>query len=62
MIEKQYIQNLVEQKLQGTGYELITLKISAQKQPLSENLLLAENSKNSTVSLDKNLLQLTALS
>ena len=36
MIEKQYIQNLVEQKLQGTGNELITLKISEQKEILHE--------------------------
>ena len=36
MIEKQYIQNLVEQKLQGTGYELITLKISAQNEIILE--------------------------
>ena len=36
MIEKQYIQTLVEEKLQGTGYELITLKISAQDDILIE--------------------------
>ena len=36
MIDKQYIQTLVEEKLQGTGYELITLKISAQNDILIE--------------------------
>ena len=36
MIDKQYIQTLIEEKLQGTGYELITLKISAQQEILLE--------------------------
>lgn len=36
MIDKQHIQTLVEEKLQGTGYELITLKISAQNDILIE--------------------------
>jgi ribosome maturation factor RimP len=36
MIDKQYIQTLVGEKLQGTGYELITLKISAQNDILIE--------------------------
>lgn len=36
MIDKQQIQTLVENKLQGTGYELITLKISAQNDILIE--------------------------
>ena len=36
MIEKQYIQTLVEEKLQGSGYELITLKVSAQNDILIE--------------------------
>mgnify|MGYP006359330589 FL=1 len=29
MIDKQLIQDLIADKLQGTGYELITLKVSA---------------------------------
>lgn len=36
MIDKQQIQTLIEEKLQGTGYELITLKISAQNDILVE--------------------------
>ena len=36
MIDKQLIQNLLEEKLQGTGYELITLKISGQNEILIE--------------------------
>lgn len=36
MIDKQYIQSLVEEKLQGSGYELITLKVSAQNDILIE--------------------------
>ncbi len=36
MVDKQYIQTLVEEQLQGTGYELITLKISAQNEILVE--------------------------
>jgi ribosome maturation factor RimP len=36
MIDKQQIQTLVEEQLQGTGYELITLKISAQNDILIE--------------------------
>ena len=36
MIDKQNIQNLIDEKLQGTGYELITLKISAQNEILVE--------------------------
>ena len=32
MIDKQLIQNLVEDKFQGAGYELITLKVSAQNE------------------------------
>jgi len=36
MIDKQQIQNLVEEKLQGTGYELITLKVNAQNEILVE--------------------------
>lgn len=36
MIDKQYIQTLVEEKLQCTGYELITLKITAQQEILLE--------------------------
>ena len=36
MIDKQQIQTLIEDKLQGTGYELITLKISAQNDILVE--------------------------
>ena len=35
-MEKQYIQDLVAEKLQGTGYELVTLKISAQNDILIE--------------------------
>ena len=35
-MDKQYIQTLVEEKLQATGYELITLKISAQNEILVE--------------------------
>jgi ribosome maturation factor RimP len=36
MMNKQYIQTLIEEKLQATGYELITLKISAQNEILVE--------------------------
>ena len=36
MIDKQLIQNLVEAKLQDTGYELITLKVNAQNEILVE--------------------------
>ena len=36
MIDKLQIQNLVEEKLQGTGYELITLKVNAQNEILVE--------------------------
>lgn len=35
-MDKQYIQTLVEEKLQAAGYELITLKISAQNEILVE--------------------------
>ena len=35
-MDKQYIQTLIEEKLQTTGYELITLKISAQNEILVE--------------------------
>ena len=36
MIDKQLIQDLIADKLQGTGYELITLKVSAQNEVLVE--------------------------
>ena len=36
MLDKQTIQNLINEKLQGTDYELITLKISAQNEILVE--------------------------
>ena len=36
MIVKQQIQNLIQEKLQNTGYELITLKISSQNEILVE--------------------------
>lgn len=36
MIDKQIIQTLVQEKLQATGYELITLKVSAQNDILIE--------------------------
>ena len=36
MIDKQVIQTLVQEKLQATGYELITLKVSAQDDILIE--------------------------
>ena len=36
MIDKTKIQSLVEEKLQGTGYELITLKVSGQNEILVE--------------------------
>ncbi len=36
MMDKQYIQTLIEEKLQATGYELITLKISTQNEILVE--------------------------
>ena len=36
MIDKQYIQTLIEDKLQATGYELITVKVSAQNEILVE--------------------------
>ena len=35
-MDKQYIQTLIEEKLQTTGYEVITLKISAQNEILVE--------------------------
>ena len=36
MLDKQCIQTLIEEKLQNTGYELITLKVSAQNEILVE--------------------------
>lgn len=36
MIDKKQIQNLVNEKLQGTGYELITLNVNAQNEILVE--------------------------
>ena len=36
MVDKQVIQILVQEKLQATGYELITLKVSAQNDILIE--------------------------
>ena len=36
MIDKQLIQTLVQEKLQATGYELITLKVNAQNDILIE--------------------------
>ena len=36
MVDKQIIQTLVQEKLQATGYELITLKVSAQNDILIE--------------------------
>ena len=36
MIDKQYIQSLIQEKLQGAGYELITLKVNAQNEILVE--------------------------
>ena len=36
MIDKQYIQNLIQEKLQGTGYELITFQVNAQNEILVE--------------------------
>ena len=36
MIDKQQIHDLLAEKLQGTGYELITLKINAQNEILVE--------------------------
>ena len=36
MLDKQTIQNLINEKLQGADYELITLKISAQNEILVE--------------------------
>ncbi len=36
MIDKQQLQALVEDKLQGTGYELIMLKVNAQNEILIE--------------------------
>lgn len=36
MIDKQVIQTLVQEKLQATGYELITLKVNAQNDVLIE--------------------------
>ena len=36
MMDKQYIQGLIEAKMLGTGYELITLAISAQNDILVE--------------------------
>ena len=36
MIDKQLIQTLVQERLQATGYELITLKVNAQNDILIE--------------------------
>ena len=36
MIDKQQLQTLVTEKLQATGYELITLKVSGQNEILVE--------------------------
>ena len=36
MIDKEYIQTLVAKRLQGTGYELITLQVNAQNEILIE--------------------------
>ena len=36
MIDKQFVQDLLQAKLEGTGYELITLKTSAQNEILVE--------------------------
>ena len=36
MIDKQYIQNLIQEKLQDTGYELITFHVNAQNEILVE--------------------------
>ena len=36
MIDKQYIQNLIQAKLQDTGYELITFQVNAQNEILVE--------------------------
>ncbi len=36
MIDKQYIQSLIQEKLHGAGYELITLKVNAQNEILVE--------------------------
>ena len=36
MIDKQYIQNLVQERLTNTGYEIITMKVSAQNEILME--------------------------
>ena len=36
MIDKQYLQSLIQEKLQGAGYELITLKVNAQNEILVE--------------------------
>jgi ribosome maturation factor RimP len=36
MVDKQVIQTLVQERLQATGYELITLKVSAQNDILIE--------------------------
>ena len=36
MVEKQMIQSLIQEKLQGSDYELITLKISGQNEILVE--------------------------
>ena len=36
MIDKQYIQNLIQEKLQDTGYELITFQVNAQNEILVE--------------------------
>ena len=35
-MDKQFLQGLIEAKIQGTGYELITLKIGAQNEVLIE--------------------------
>ena len=36
MIDKQYIQNLIQEKLQDTGYELINFQVNAQNEILVE--------------------------
>ena len=36
MIDKQNVQNLIQEKLQGTGYELITFQVNAQNEILVE--------------------------
>ena len=36
MIDKQNVRNLIQEKLQGTGYELITFQVNAQNEILVE--------------------------